>query len=83
MTEDCRRLLPDLSLLVKGVREKEIDSRTGKIKKAAFIPRRNGKDDDGLSASQPANDNREALKIRLSNTVRILLQVPSRTRSFN
>ena len=65
--DDCRRLLPDISLLVKGVREKEIDRQTGKIKKAAFMPRRNGKDDDGLSASQPANDNREALKNRLSN----------------
>jgi hypothetical protein len=67
MPDDCRRLLPDVNLLIKGVREKEIDARTGKIKKSAFIPRRNGKDDDGLSASQPANDGRAALMIRLSN----------------
>jgi hypothetical protein len=67
MPEDCRSLLPDDSLLIKGIREKEVDGRTGRIKKAAFIPRRNGNDDDGLSASQPANDNRNALKIRLRN----------------
>jgi hypothetical protein len=67
MPEDCRSLLPDIVRLVKGVREKEIDSRTGRIKKAAFIPRRNGNDDDGISASQPADDNRTALKIRLRN----------------
>jgi hypothetical protein len=39
MPEDCRRLLPDHSLLVKGVREREnIASATPKDSSAGFIP---------------------------------------------
>ena len=67
MAADCRSLLPDPTLLIRGLREKEIDHATGKIRKGAFIPRRNSKDDDGLSVSQPANDSRASLMVRLSN----------------
>ena len=59
MSVECQNLLPDLTVLIRGLRPKEINRITRKIKKAAFIPRRNGQDDDGLSASQPANDTRE------------------------
>ena len=67
MSVECQNLLPDLTVLIRGLRPKEINRITRKIKKAAFIPRRNGQDDDGLSASQPANDTREMLLKRLSN----------------
>jgi hypothetical protein len=68
MSEECQRLLPDLTLMIRGIRRKEINHQTRKIKKSAFIPRRNGKDDDGLSASQPANDSRNSLMRRLNNS---------------
>jgi len=67
MPEGCQSVLPDQTLLIRGVRLKEINQQTRKIKKAAFIPRRNGQDDDGLSVSQPADDSRERLMARLSN----------------
>jgi hypothetical protein len=67
MSEECQSLLPDQTLMIRGIRRGEINQQTGKIKKTAFIPRRNGKDDDGLSVSQPANDSREGLMKRLSN----------------
>lgn len=67
MPEDCRRLLPDDTVLIRGIRGREINHQTGKIKKQAFIPRRNGKDDDGLSVSQSANDTLSKLKVRLNN----------------
>jgi hypothetical protein len=67
MSEDCRELIPDHTLLVRGIRESEINRHTGLIKKSAFIPRRNGRDDDGLSVSQPGNDSLEQLKTRLCN----------------
>jgi hypothetical protein len=67
MPEGCQSVLPDRALLIRGIRQKEINRHTRKIKKEAFIPRRNGKDDDGLSVSQPANDSRERLMVRLSN----------------
>lgn len=67
MPEDCLESLPDLTLLVKGLREREINQQTGKIKKGAFIPRRNGNDDDGLSVSQPCSDSLQELKMRLQN----------------
>jgi hypothetical protein len=53
--------------MVRGLRRDEINTQTGRIKKAAFIPRRNGKDDDGLSVSEPESDCREALRIRMRN----------------
>jgi len=67
MPEECQSLLPDNTLLIRGIRLREINQQTRKIKKAAFIPRRNGQDDDGLSASQPAGDSRDRLMVRLSN----------------
>ena len=67
MPEDCQSLLPDNTLLIRGIRLREINQQTRKIKKAAFIPRRNGQDDDGLSVSQPAGDSRDRLMVRLSN----------------
>lgn len=67
MPEGSQSVLPDQTLLIRGVRLKEISQQTRRIKKAAFIPRRNGQDDDGLSVSQPANDSRERLVARLSN----------------
>jgi hypothetical protein len=67
MPEECGDLLPDQTLLIRGVRHKEINQQTRKIKKYAFVPRRNGQDDDGLSVSQPANDSRGELMKRLSN----------------
>ena len=59
--------MPDNTLLIRGIRVREINQQTRKIKKAAFIPRRNGQDDDGLSVSQPAGDSRDRLMVRLSN----------------
>jgi hypothetical protein len=67
MAQDCRALLPDEALLVRGLRKKEINQETGKVKKQAFIPRRNGQDDDGLSVSRLAGESLERLKARLQN----------------
>ncbi len=51
--------------MVRAIRERDIHKETRKIKKSAFIPRRNGKDDDGLSVSQPAADSRSRLASRI------------------
>jgi hypothetical protein len=67
MAEDCRKSIPDERLMVRGVRQSEINRATGKVKKHAFLPRTNGKDDDGLSVSQPSSDSREQLRARLAN----------------
>ena len=72
MSEDCRRKLPDPTFLVRGIRKDEISKQTGRIKKGAFVPRRNGKDDDGLSVSQPGNDNHEQLMARMENSSGLL-----------
>jgi hypothetical protein len=53
--------------MVRNVRESWINRQTGRVKKDAFIPRRNGRDEDGLSVSQPGGDSREQLKQRLGN----------------
>jgi hypothetical protein len=42
--------------MVRGIRERDINKVTRQVKKSAFIPRRNGNDDDGLSVSQPLSD---------------------------
>ena len=42
--------------MVRGIRERDINRLTGMVKKSAFIPRRNGNDDDGLSVSQSLSD---------------------------
>jgi|ERR1017187_3497985 hypothetical protein len=75
MSEDCRGPIPDITLIIRGIREREINHETGRIKKAAFIPRRNGHDDDGLSVSQPAGDSRDVLMVRLSNAEGIFCQL--------
>jgi len=67
MSADCRTSIPDRTRMVRGVRASWVNRLNGRIRKDAFIPRRNGKDDDGLSISQPAQDSREALRQRLSN----------------
>lgn len=53
--------------MLRGIRESEISKQTGRIKKTAFIPRRNGKDDDGLSVSQANGENHEQLTTRMGN----------------
>ena len=68
MPEDCRKSLPDSKLMLRGIREGDISKHSGRVNKRAFIPRRNGKDDDGLSVSQPNGENLEGLKARLGNT---------------
>ena len=53
--------------MLRNCREDEINRKTRRARKAAFIPRLNGKDDDGLSLSQPNNDCEEALRLRMEN----------------
>jgi len=53
--------VPNSTLLVRAIRDKHINRQTRKIHKAAFIPRRNGKDDDGISVSQPRSDSYQQL----------------------
>lgn len=68
MPEDCRGSLPDERVIVRNIKPDEVyaDGRT--IKKKAFIPRKNGNDDNGLSASQPGDDGLDGLKKRTRNT---------------
>jgi hypothetical protein len=54
--------------MLRGIREGDISKQNGRVNKRAFIPRRNGKDDDGLSVSQPNGENLEWLKARIGNT---------------
>ena len=63
---DCSDLLIDATILVRGIRQNEI--RDGKVKKSAFIPRKNGKDDDGLSVSELRSDARESLEERVKSS---------------
>ncbi len=65
MADDCRDAIPNDTLLVRAVRDKDIDRRTHSIRKSAFLPRRNGKDNDGLSVSQVGSDTFEELRRRV------------------
>ena len=53
--------------MLRGIRESDISKQTGRVKKTAFIPRKNGKDDAGLSVSQPNGENRGQIKGRMGN----------------
>lgn len=53
--------------MVRNVRQSWISKETGRVKKEAFIPRNNGKDDDGLSVSQIRGSSESELRIRLAN----------------
>jgi hypothetical protein len=66
MPEDCSRDLPDERLIVRNIKPDEAYA-DGRINKRAFIPRKNGKDDNGLSASQPGDDGLDGLKARTRN----------------
>lgn len=55
--------IPESTRIVRGIRAKY--AKNGKIDKAAFLPRTNGKDDNGLSLSEPKNDNAEQLRVRM------------------
>lgn len=65
MSEDRRNRIPDFTVLIRGIGKRDIHKETRKIKKGAFIPRRNGKDDDGLSISQPLSDSYAQLAVRI------------------
>src|SRR5438128_7603645 len=65
MPRDCRADLPDPTLMVRGIREDEFNRQTRKVKRGVFVPRTNGKDDDGLSVSEPKDDSRSMLKVRM------------------
>jgi len=65
MFDDCRKSILDGAILVRAIRERDVHKETRKIKKGAFIPRRNGKDDDGLSVSAPGLDSRSRLASRI------------------
>ena len=67
MIEECRKSILDGVILVRTIRGRDIHKETGKIKKGAFIPRRNGKDDDGLSVSQPLSDSSIRLAGRMQS----------------
>src|ERR1035438_756546 len=67
MSEQFQKPIADQALMTRNIRESWINRQTGRIKKDAFIPRRNGKDDDGLSVSQPGGDSREKLIERMNN----------------
>jgi hypothetical protein len=67
MSEDCRKSLIDSTTLIRAIRERDVNKDTRKIRKGAFIPRRSGKDDDGLSVSQPAGQSRSQLARRIQS----------------
>lgn len=61
---DCRDEVPNETNIIRALREDEY--RADKtIRKGAFVPRTNGKDDDGLSVSEPLHDNKAALQVRM------------------
>jgi hypothetical protein len=51
--------------MLRVFREDDINKKTRQIKKGTFIPRTTGKDDDGLSVTQPLSDSRAQLAERL------------------
>ena len=66
MPEPTKRALPHGAVLVRNIRPDDIRA-TGAIKKQAFIPRANGKDEDGLSVSEPLEDSIDQLCARTLN----------------
>ena len=67
MSADFRQPVSDDTVLVRNIRDDEINRTTGRIKRGAFRPRNNGKDDDGLSVSEPLSDSIQRLCERTSN----------------
>jgi hypothetical protein len=66
-SEDCRSRIPDSTLLVRSIRGRDINRQTRAIKKSAFLPRRNGNDNDGLSVSEARSETVSQLVRRVAS----------------